>query len=208
MPIMHNLTSNQKVIFVLGRPGSGKTLTTHFLLEYIQSIEVDISKIALYNDYRQLREWFLRDSSQRDFEIGPRGGFRVINFGILDTSLREINDRVLSGIEEKLFTVIEFSRPNYVEAFGNFDDSLKKSSTMIYLNAPLDICIRRNEERKSEADDEAGYVPPDIMQNYYREDDVELLEKIFTRQVVRVDNSRDGILSFREKLLGEAHHFI
>lgn len=202
MPSITDKANRAKVIFLLGRPGSGKTLAIHLMAQYLQSVGFDRSKIVVYDDYDILWTWFRQDRNQRDFEPSPQGGFRVKNFEILDRCLCVINDRALRELETKQFAFMEFSRRSYVPAFENFDDELIESSITAYIQAPLSICLKRNAERAAEADDnKTGFVPPDVLETYYKHDDIELLVEKFSDAVVQIDNSQNGIAHFRDRLV-------
>ncbi len=197
-----DMPNRAKVIFLLGRPGSGKTLAAHLIAEYLQSVGFDRLKITIQRDYNILWAWFSQDRNQLKFEPGPWGGFRVKDFKVLDDCLRIINDRALQELKNKQVIIIEFSRKSYLSAFKIFDNRLLESSTMVYLHTPLNICLKRNEKRIIEADDNmTGYVPPDILQTYYQDDDIELLVNRFSNYVIQIDNSQYGIHLLRDKLV-------
>jgi thymidylate kinase len=86
----------------------------------------------------------------------------------------------------------------------NFDPAILDSCTLFYLHAPLDICIKRNEGRKDkERTDEVGYVPIDILETYYKEDDIDRLFEKFAKRLVQLDNSQDGEDSLQQKIIVE-----
>lgn len=202
MPSITDRSNRARVIFLLGRPGSGKTLATRLIAEHLQFIGFDRLKITIQRDYKVLWEWFLQDKNHLKFEQGPRDGFRVKDFKVLDDCLREINDRALCELETKHVILIEFSRNTYVSAFEYFDSRLLKSSVIVYIYAPIDICLKRNEERTIETDySNTGYVPPDLIQSYFNEDDIKLLVERFPNNVICIDNRQNGIHLFRDKLL-------
>ncbi len=195
-----------KVIFLLGRPCSGKTSASRFITEYLQSesLGYEKSQISVYNDYHSLLTRFESDKAQKDFEPGPSKGFRVKNFDILDDCLRDLNKDAINDLNAKQFIIIEFSRKDYVSALLNFSPVILDSCTLFYLHAPLDICIKRNEGRKDkERTGEAGYVPPDILETYYKEDDIDRLFEKFTKGLVQIDNSKDGEDSLQQKIIVE-----
>jgi hypothetical protein len=201
--IDHALTMKPaKIIFCIGRPNSGKTLFSHTFIDYLQSVGYKKdTQIYCINDYSKLYTKFKQDVNQRDFEPGPRNGFRVKNFGVLDDCLREINNIALEEHNRRQFIIIEFSRNNYVSAFENFANELLDNCTIYYLSSPISICIARNEKR-AEVDDsiEAGYVPKDIMETYYSVDDIDRLSNVYPRNLVKIDNSQDNKNEFLGKI--------
>jgi tRNA uridine 5-carbamoylmethylation protein Kti12 len=195
-----------KVMFLLGRPCSGKTSAIHLITKHLQSENLGYieSQISVHNDYRLLLTKFECDKTQKDFEPGPSKGFRVKNFDILDECLRELNMITINELDRKQFIIIEFSRKNYVSALMNFDPKILNSCTLFYLQTPLDICIKRNEGRKDkESTGESGYVPPDILETYYKDDDIGQLSKKFAKRLVQIDNREDGDSHLRQKIIEE-----
>ncbi len=194
-----------KVIFLLGRPGSGKTSAIRVITDYLQSVGYDKTQIAVHNDYRTLYSWFSKDELQKNFEPGPRGGFRVKNFAILDDCLREINKAVVTDMTQKQFIIVEFSRNQYTSALINFDSKILRSCSIFYLQTPMSTCIKRNEARGAQqsSNDEAGFVPPDILESYYKDDDIDKLGEEFAAGLVQIDNRQDGVALLRDKIMDE-----
>jgi hypothetical protein len=193
-----------KVIFLLGRPSSGKTSAIRMTIDYLHEVGYDSSEIAVYNDYRMLFTWFRQDELQKNFEPGPRGGFRVKNFGILEDCLREIDKAIINEMTKKQFIIVEFARNQYLSALMNFDSQILRACSIYYLQTPMSTCVKRNEARVSlESSDEAGFVPPDILETYYRNDDVNQLGEKFAEKLVQIDNRQDGVEFLRAKIVDE-----
>src|SRR5437588_9092638 len=86
-------------LFILGRPGSGKSTAYHHIDDFVGQHFCGWSTIR-YNDYNILREMFLfeklfqTDAKRRKFRVTEHNGFDVIDFSVLDTALKELEKQV------------------------------------------------------------------------------------------------------------------
>jgi hypothetical protein len=72
---------------------------------------------------------------------------------------------------------------------------------MFYLHAPMDTCVKRNEGRIfQESTEEEGFVPPDVLETYYRDDDVDQLNEKFAEKLVQIDNGQDGVALLSDEI--------
>src|ERR1700730_16653880 len=113
-------------IFILGRPGCGKSTVARLLKAVAQESGWDTRHIY---DYKHLHDMFQKEidddlpEEERSFrQKGPDAcqGFDVYNFRVLDTVLKQIADEVQteeqssSGANKLL--LIEFARKEYTRA--------------------------------------------------------------------------------------------
>lgn len=173
-------------IFLLGRPGTGKS-TLAQILEPIAK-ENGWSTRHLY-DYKYLHDMFLQEirdnapDEDRFFrQKGPKAcqGFdvRAGKFKVLDTVLKQMADRVWieeqNHSDENMLLLIEFARKEYVRALDIFGYEILKGAHLLYVKLGLDDCIARVQKRanihrlRTEYD---HYVSEDIMTGYYGKDD-------------------------------------
>jgi len=163
-------------VFLLGRPGSGKSAIYRMLRQRLleEGMAIDVTRI---DDFPVLRELLDRDTEfKRHYR--KEGGFVVTDFTILDDVLKEIN-RKLKGLEQPgRVTFVEFARARYADALKNFDRKVLDRSLILYIYCPFDVCIERNVRRFREArgeDIDEHIAPTDIMERYYKYDDYEEL---------------------------------
>lgn len=163
-------------VFLLGRPGSGKSAVYRMLGQRLreEGLASDITRI---DDFPVLRELLDRDTEfKRHYR--KEGGFVVTDFTILDDVLEEINSKLKELEQSGRVTFVEFARARYVNALKNFDREVLDHSLILYIYCPFDVCVERNVRRFREnrgKDIDEHIVPTDIMEHYYRYDDYEEL---------------------------------
>lgn len=163
-------------VFLLGRPGSGKSAVYRMLGQRLreEGLASDITRI---DDFPVLRELLDRDTEfKRHYR--KEGGFVVTDFTILDDVLEEINSKLKELEQSGRVTFVEFARARYANALKNFDREVLDHSLILYIYCPFDVCVERNVRRFREnrgKDIDEHIVPTDIMEHYYRYDDYEEL---------------------------------
>jgi adenylate kinase family enzyme len=163
-------------VFLLGRPGSGKSAVYRMLGQRLreEGLASDITRI---DDFPVLRELLDRDTKfKRHYR--KEGGFVVTDFTILDDVLGEINSKLKELEQSGRVTFVEFARARYANALKNFDREVLDHSLILYIYCPFDVCVERNVRRFREnrgKDIDEHIVPTDIMEHYYRYDDYEEL---------------------------------
>ena len=163
-------------IFLLGRPGCGKSVIYEMLTERLKRRKVAKEFIRI-DDFPILKELFDKDVHFKRHRR-KAGGFEVTDWSIVDEVLKIVNDRIIKLEKKNRMIFIEFARNNYLQALKNFTPEVLEKSLILYIFAPYQICYQRNikrfEERRGE-DLDSHIVPPDLMESYYKEDDFEKL---------------------------------
>jgi adenylate kinase family enzyme len=171
-------------VFLLGRPGGGKS-TVSQLLETTAQKSGWVTR-HIY-DYKHLHDLFQQEiddnvpKEERSFcQKGPEvcQGFDVRNFKVLDTVLKEMADEVrteeLKHLTADKLLLIEFARQEYCRALDIFGYEILNGAHLLYVKLDLENCIKRVQERadvhrlRSEYD---HFVSEDIMRGYYGRDD-------------------------------------
>ena len=142
-------------VFILGRPGSGKSTSAHYIAKLTESR--GWSSIHI-NDYEILRKMFQADTEHKQFWPTACDGFDVLDFSVLDTALKEVERRVqeytLSSRNEII--LIEFARDDYDSALKQFSRNFLQDSYFLFLDVDINTCLRRVHERvanRTKADD-------------------------------------------------------
>ncbi|MCK4405164.1 MAG: hypothetical protein KAV43_01480 [Hadesarchaea archaeon] len=163
-------------VFLLGRPGSGKSAVYRMLGQRLreEGLASDITRI---DDFPVLKELLDRDTEfKRHYR--KEGGFVVTDFTILDDVLKEINRKLKELEQSGRVIFVEFARDRYANALKNFDREVLDHSLILYIYCPFDVCVERNVRRFKEArgkNIDEHIVPTDIMERYYKYDDYEEL---------------------------------
>lgn len=196
-------------IFLLGRPGSGKSAIYRTLSERLRA-EGLAEEVMRIDDFPVLQELLDRDTEfKRHYR--KEGGFVVTDFTILDDVLKEMNHKLHELERPARVIFVEFARDRYVKALKNFDGEVLGRSLLLYIYCPYDVCVERNVRRFREArgksvDDHIA--PTDIMEQYYKHDDYEKFylksEAELKRQapapLVVVRNDVEGLERLKQEL--------
>src|SRR5689334_6970588 len=113
-------------VFILGRPGSGKTTAARHVVKLVQS---NNCLARHFNDYEILRAMFHSDYEHKKFRPTEHNGFDVLDFSVLDTALQDIEKSVQELISSlDLITTIEFARDDYSKAFKHFSSNFLREA--------------------------------------------------------------------------------
>lgn len=193
-------------LFILGRPGSGKSAVRRYITKMAQH---EFWSPYSIGDYKILHSMCAADSLHTQIRPADFGGFEVLNFSILDTALQIIERKVEKALEKQeldwpRIAIMEFARGDYIQAFSQFDPAFLKDAHFLILDSDVDICEKRIEERTKHrefVDD--TFVPHNIMEGYYQADVTQetmcQLREAFgldakSVQLIRTDGPRDEFL--------------
>jgi len=159
-------------VFLLGRPGCGKSAIYRMLSEKLIKSEVEVTRT---DDFPVLKELLDRDTEfKRHYR--KEGGFVVTDFTLLDDVLREMNEKLKKETKPRKVIFVEFARDSYANALKNFDREVLDRALILYVYCPFDVCVQRNVRRFKESGGKSlddHIAPTDIMEKYYRRDDFE-----------------------------------
>jgi adenylate kinase family enzyme len=162
-------------IFLLGRPGCGKSAIYHMLGERLRKEKL-VSEVMRIDDFPVLKE-IVDEDKEFKRHLRKEGGFEVTDLSMLDDVLKRINGQLKKLEKPGRVIFVEFSRDSYSHAMKNFDREVLDRSLILYIYAPFDVCLERNvrrfKEKQKGLDDHI--VPSDMMYKYYRNDDYEEL---------------------------------
>lgn len=160
-------------VFIVGRPGCGKSTIATYIKD--QAKRRSYSYIFM-EDYDILYKMFLDDIAHKQFKPTNYGGFDVLDFGVLDKALMQLekNVRAMQKPEKAEIIVIEFARNDYRTAFKVFSPDFLRDAYVFFAETELDQCIQRIRLRVTNPP-RPGYhfVSEQIMRTYYSEDNWE-----------------------------------
>ena len=177
------------VILLVGFPGAGKSVAMEMLLTILEKRSE--GSIFGVSDYEILKRWFLQ--KRPGIESGKEGGFVVKDSKILDFVLSAVRHDVEAVVQKNKKVIIEFSRSNYINAFSILGSEIIDRSLVVYVHAPASLRVERNNRRLGMPNfPDAGYVPREAMDIFYKSDDLSDLRSRFKGRMVVVNNETDS----------------
>lgn len=204
-------------LFLLGLPGSGKSTVARHIQQYVRNWDWSTSH---FSDYPILQKMFRKDVEGKQFKPADHGGFDVIDFTVVDTALKRLEQKIKRYIASKKsakLILIEFSRPSYQHAFRQFSQKfLRDQDTyFLYLVTELDTCKQRISNRTANPIFEDDYhVSENIFKQYYHQDDgqhlPDILERVYQidRRHVRVINNNDSLEAASTEINAFVHFIV
>jgi len=165
-----------KNIFLLGRPGCGKSIVFRTITEILKKNgqAVNFERIDDFPILMELHDGDVAAGRTDRFMPTDDGGFKVMDPGIWDEMLVGLNKKAIGYKDKDGVLAIEFSRPDNARSLGLFSDEILKSGTALYVDASFETCVARNEERTKRAEEEgidAHFVSRKEMEETYLTDD-------------------------------------
>jgi adenylate kinase family enzyme len=192
-------------IFLIGRPGSGKTTAYKLLRNLLQTKVLDI-EIMNIDDFSIIQGILERDMRFMRHRRPADGGFEILDSTVYDDALKQINKRLsdmlndLRNSDHKKLIFVQFARTYYIDAFRLFSPEVIAKSLLIYLNCSFEKCWERNLHRRNENNEENHYVPRDVMEHDYFNDDRPTLEKLGFGEIVVLNNDSDDEKDLEKQL--------
>lgn len=191
-------------LFILGRPGSGKTTAAR----YISGLARDRRWSSIHiNDYTILQEMFQTDTENK-FRPTQHNGFDVVDFSVLDTALQEVEKRVEEYISSMELVTIEFARDDYSKALKQFSPDFLKDAYFLFIDADVETCLQRIHKRVAHPTtvDDHPSLSDDCFRVHYRKDNRPYITSNFKtdysiddKRVTIIDNT-DSWEKFGEEL--------
>jgi len=207
-------------LFILGRPGSGKSTAINWFVELAERRGYSATHIR---DYAILSKMFKKDIHQEKFLPDGHEGFIVKNFhvkdfhgSVLDDALQELEKHVKACIQElqrsskkkKEILLIEFARDDYDKALNNFTPEFLENAYFLFVDLDLEKCIERIHLRRDNNSPvrikqnnnvsrlDCHFVSDSVMRDYYHINIWSKLQEIseqdaITQNIKVIDNSKD-----------------
>lgn len=172
------------VLFIIGKPGSGKSEFRDATKKAVLNIDhcLKIYEIDELDILLELKDNF----SNGDISFTEQGNIIVENRALFSEFINEVQKRLTEGLSSHDLILCEFSRARYSEVLSRLVNEIHHNYKIIYIDAPFKICFNRNENRISES---KKYIPKEILEKFYREDDLVDIKTQFKRNIAIVDNS-------------------
>jgi adenylate kinase family enzyme len=163
-------------IFLIGRPGSGKTTVARALQDVLKSAGVP-TEVKWFSDLAYLWRIFAA-SDRRDQRVEPTNddGFFITDQTLYREALENLAERVKRVRSTNVFIVLEFARRNYTEALGILAHKGVRPDLVVYLDVDLEVAIHRNRQR-AKADRGGHYVSEREMRDTFGMDDLDNLKR-------------------------------
>lgn len=189
-------------LFLLGRPGSGKSTAFHHIEKYLGQQFKNWS-VVRYNDYDILQAMFLHEKlfppknpKKKQFEAKELGGFDAVDFSVLDTALINLEKAVRARYSTKKdeIIIIEFARQDYNQALSLFSPSFLKGSYFLFFNTDVKTSVQRVKNRVTDPPTpDNHFVSENILTGYYGKQFIPTVIK--TKNGETVDKSRVKMIS-------------
>ena len=115
-------------VFLLGRPGSGKTTAANYIGMLAEHEGLSVSAI---NDYTVLQEMIKIEAYHHKFCLTAHNGFDVLDFSVLDEALKEVEIQAIRQICSHDLITIEFARDDYRKALRNFHSEFLRNFMLL-----------------------------------------------------------------------------
>jgi adenylate kinase family enzyme len=196
--------SNCVTVFVLGRPGSGKSTAAQLLNRSFAQQGWSTSHI---NDYSILQRMFLEDTEHRRFRPTENNGFDAIDLSVLDITLHEVEDQALMRQHTTHCVTIEFARDNYQHALKQFSTDFVRDAYFLFLDADLETCLQRVHKRveyPTSTDDHPSY-SDEVFRCYYQSDnrlyiENELQQDFQLRKKIAIISNTSSLVVYRRQV--------
>lgn len=156
-------------VFLLGRPGSGKTTSFHHIEMLLRNQKWHTIR---FREYTILHEMFQNKADTR-FHSSAYGGFEIVDFSVFFDSAKWIEQQIETYIPTEsrpTFIFIELARDDYSQALKSFSSDFLKDAYFLFLDADIDTCIERIHTRVANRTSDGHFISEGILKSYYCKD--------------------------------------
>ena len=188
-------------LFVLGRPGSGKTTAFHHIEKRAKENGWSTDRVR---DYEILQDMFRQHPEK--FRATDHNGFDVIDFSVLDDALFEVKRLLklrMSPTKENELIVVEFARDHYSTALEIFSPDFSQDTHILFVDADVDTCIQRIHKRIAcGLAPDKHFVSDTILKGYYARDDSAYMKRLanLSTEAREKEESVGGVVQYIENV--------
>ncbi|MEV0614700.1 hypothetical protein AB0I81_15325 [Nonomuraea sp. NPDC050404] len=197
-----------QVVFILGLPGSGKSLVRRSLARHLETMGIQTAQLSdysfIYGDY--VRDAIKLESARGgDFIAHSAGAFEVSDTAVLGPALQALAQAVRVNVKQRgKVALVEFARPNLLSALREFED-LRSNSRVVYVSAadrlraerlnrrvePLEVIVSGTDITIRTSDNHL--LPTSANQAIYAKDNIDDLkaDTHWNRRVFQIHNDID-----------------
>ena len=177
------------LIFIIGRPGSGKTTFAHLCISNIND-NWPVCKIG-YIDEQTLLLNSLKNLRSGQIDWLDSGQFVVNDRTIFDHLIIKLKDIAAEEIKKKDLLLIEYVESDYDDLSDKFSELLVAKFLILYMDASLDKCIERNLNRAQKFP--LLSPPSSVIEKYYSKDDCISISDLLKDRLVRIRNNFESV---------------
>lgn len=193
-------------VFLLGRPGSGKTTAFKCIEEWAQAHHLPVSR---HREYTILYTMF--KNRRGEFKEAEHGGFDILDFSVLIESARCLQAQIQTYIREQAradeLLFIELARDDYGQALRQgFTPDFLQDAYFLFVEADLETCIQRVHYRvRNPPGTDGHFISDHIVREHYFKDNRGYMTRRFRQEydlqkkVVVIENN-GSYDEFRQKL--------
>ncbi len=190
-------------LFLLGRPGSGKSTAAKYIEEYAKA---QGWKTASFKDHGILYQLFQKDVEQKRFL--PEGdGFFVKDTSAFTEALELLEVDIISYIptsQPNEVITIEFARENYVQVVQQLSQELVEDAYFLCIDTRIDVCIQRVYERATLPNGpDNHFVSKRALQKHYQKQHFPTKKEVKNIWVVANHGSWDEFVNKIDPVLNE-----
>lgn len=201
-------------LFILGRPGSGKSTVANAIIALLEGKGFGVIRI---NDYGYLYSEFQNEqnqgkavSKQARFKKTRNNGFEVKNPTVLDDALDYIATQAIQASANMIYDVVilEFARSDYSASLKRFPSSLLQDACFLYIEVDMPTCIKRVKNRSANTNKSPDdtYISPKTFKRYYSKDNGLYMsqgfieEFVLGRKQVRMIHNMGSLKDFEDQI--------
>ena len=157
-------------LFLLGRPGCGKSSAIRCIRRYTQNKQWPIIR---FRDFDILKQMSNEERYKKAFVPTRYDGFDIVDLSVFDEALKRLDRRLntyISNTNAHEIIMIEFARSDNIDAFHYISPSVKEEAYALFINTDIEECVRRVENRMIDPkSDDDHYVSEKAIREIYEQ---------------------------------------